>query len=166
MPAGLLIALMTGIPLGLFALGFFVWGFIVAGRARAARRWPLAPGMVMYSGLGSRRTTTSSGGRSTVYQAQVIYRYQVDGQIYEGDRLNFGSAWTGGFNSGGQARKVEEYPPGRRIEVHYNPADPTQAVLEPRAPVSRLYWLMSALMLVMTVMFSGGAYVAFGTLPI
>ena len=53
-----------------------------------------------------------TGPQPTVYRPQVIYSYEVQGRRFEGKRLRFGSE--------------------PHTTVHYDPAKPSESVLEPR----------------------------------
>lgn len=73
-------------------------------RGRLAESWPAVAG-----------TIQQAGGRKT----QTIYRYEVDGRAYRGQRVRF--AWG----------SKHPYGAGQAVTVHVNPDDPTDAVLYP-----------------------------------
>ena len=118
----------TSSPLtNVFAFGLCVFpgaAFIVLfsaynwRRAIAAKSWPQTRGRVVAS------ETTTLYAPAPV----VRFRYTVDGEEYESDKIQFGrlSSWTGETAQGVAAR----YPVGAEVWVHYDPDDPGTAVLE------------------------------------
>lgn len=79
--------------------------------------WQRTQGTVLSSTLQVRQQ-----GASRVEVPLVLYAYQVDGQKYRGERIRCGGP------SGGDA--VTRYPAGARVDVFYDPQDPSVAVLE------------------------------------
>jgi hypothetical protein len=104
-------------------------------KMNAVQTWSSAMGTVMTSYLERRRS--GSNGGSTNYPV-VQYSYQVNGQIYQGSRIAPGMQ-VGGSGAG---KVVERYPAGAQVMVFYNPQDPSDAVLEKKAPAQWLLWLV------------------------
>lgn len=118
---------------------FLFWSLSARRKAdaseAAARTWPAVPGVVMsaYVGQGQVDNLLALGGQINntnqhSYQPVVIYRYTVGTQEYEGNRLRFG--W---FTCGTHAeanRFLAAYPVGRQLAVRFDPADPSNSVLE------------------------------------
>ena len=125
-----------------FALvwALFTYAFQKAG-ARA-RKWPTAPGRIETSGV---REYHASGSHEnaevrTYYRPDVTYSYEVGGIRYTGDKVPVAGIASGsadGIARDGAAR----YPAGKTVEVHYNPDNPAESVLEPRV---RALWLLYA----------------------
>ena len=110
---------------GVFILGglvFLVGTSWFALRLEASRTWPQVPAQVVSSELGFRVDSDNDRFVDPV----VTYRYDIDGETYNGDRVSFGS----GDASWSQSR-VNAYPVDRSINVRVNPNDPTDAVIEP-----------------------------------
>ncbi|HKR57072.1 MAG TPA: DUF3592 domain-containing protein [Gemmatimonadales bacterium] len=84
--------------------------------------WPTVAGTV----LESRAETPARG---STYQAHVAYSYKVSGQVYEGDRIGFGMATRGSWQS--VQGIIGPYPVGAVVQVHYDPATPDESVLQP-----------------------------------
>lgn len=120
-----LVRLLFPIPFALAGL-FVVWlgiGDVLDGHA--STDWPTVPGEVTESFV-----ETHSDDDGTTYSAEVRYTYTVDGEPLRGDRVAF-SVWNAGH---AKARAiVDTYPVGRTVDVHYEPSDPTNAVLVPGA---------------------------------
>lgn len=92
----------------------------------ASTRWPRAAGevrssQVVVTDLGARQ------GRSNLEGAvHILYVYDVGGEAYFGHRIQFGPQWW--WFAGRDARA---FPPGRAVDVAYDPQRPTRSVLRP-----------------------------------
>lgn len=112
---------------GLLMLGFIlgVIGALSVRRAASSAGWPAAPGEILSS-----RVEQGEGG--TV--ARVRYRYRVSEKTYTGARVSFrGAGMLPGLPAEPPEAAVSRYPSGRVVQVHYDPAAPDRAVLEPGA---------------------------------
>lgn len=97
-----------------------VRGVVMQSRAAHYRT---AQGIILDSRV--HESSDSEGGTS--YSAKLRYAYSVDDRRYEGDRIRYG------IKSGGRKRAhafVQKYRPGTPITVHYDPARPSESVLE------------------------------------
>ena len=119
----------------LFILNAVFLGVIFFMRRRMAvvSQWPSTMGTVMMSRLERR----SSSDGSTDYPV-VQYYYQVGGQSYQSYKLAPGPE-IGGTGAG---KVVARYPAGAQVMVFYNPQNPSDAVLERKAPAQWLMWLL------------------------
>ena len=138
----------------LFAMGAFaaLIGLAIRKQCALARKWPIAPGHIVQSGLVLReawweRDDTAPGSfRWDAWRSRVVYSYAVGGNNYTGDKISFGmdifspARWAVGW-------QVAWYAPGATVNVRYNPENPAEAVLEPKAPGVILVWLFSAALL-------------------
>lgn len=115
------------VVVGLMTLAAGAWQYR-AGRAIAT--WPATAGQVIANDL----VPVEQRGRSvTVVEAvRVVYRYAVDGQTYESDRVSLDTQPARADRAEGQRRRAA-YPVGAAVSVYYDPADPARSVLE-RAP--------------------------------
>ena len=109
--------------------------FFMRRRMAAVSQWPSTMGTVHASCLERRRS--SNNGGSTNYPV-VQYSYQVGGQAYPGTRLAPGPE-VGGTGAG---KVVARYPAGAQVMVFYNPENPSDAVLETKAPAQWIMWLI------------------------
>jgi hypothetical protein len=73
----------------------------------------------------------------------IRYRYQVGGQTHESDCVKFGGQPS--VSRALAETLVARYPPGARVDIYYNPLDPTNAVLEPGKQDSLVAKLVFAL---------------------
>ena len=97
-------------------------------------QWPSTIGAVIASRLEQRHS--SEGG--WVDYPVIQYSYQVGGQPYQGMKLAPGPE-VGGSGAG---KVVARYPTGAQVMVFYNPQNPSDAVLERKAPAQWLMWLI------------------------
>ncbi|MDH5527744.1 MAG: DUF3592 domain-containing protein [Nitrospirota bacterium] len=96
---------------------------------RASTSWPTAPGVL--TDVSATPINPDSGGSLRYQQARISFRYQVGGAIYAGNRIRLiPRTYTDRQH---QVEALSPYRKGGRITVHYNPADPAVAVLEPGA---------------------------------
>jgi hypothetical protein len=105
-----------------FSLGFdavIAWG---AFRQVRALRYATTMGVMTRSEV---EEVPHTDGTST-YRPKLQYTFPVTGKDYVGDRYRYGR-WA---TSAGWAQQIAaSHPVGSRVEVHYAPADPADAVL-------------------------------------
>jgi hypothetical protein len=65
-------------------------------------------------------------GDSRSFHPVLGYRYLLDGRQYSGDRYDYNSTW---WSDAHAHRIVVANPLGRRVDVHYDPRNPADAVL-------------------------------------
>jgi hypothetical protein len=103
----------------------------------ASLTWPKAPGRILKSEI-------KRGAKGSA-RADITYCYSVAGQSHTGSRVSFSLA---GSNLNESSRIVKAHPAGSDVTVSYNPADPTEAVLEPGAKSGSTTTFLAALMFV------------------
>ena len=114
----------------LVGAGLIVLAVVQQRKANATKAWPTAPGVILSSRLESHYSHDSDGGSSITYSPEVEYSYTVDGQMHIARQLAVGKANYDHFVA---SRKLTPYPQGAQVTVHYDPADPNNAVLETKA---------------------------------
>jgi hypothetical protein len=133
------VILMFLLPAAAVALGgaFAVTAIGFRRRAAACAAWPTVTGEI----IGARADTmidddimdrTDRRHRQPVVltAASVRYAYQVAGHDYQSTRLYPGRpVFTSSLKA--VAATLAKYPPHAQVAVHYNPANPAEAVLEP-----------------------------------
>lgn len=145
-----------GINMGLLAFGgiFFSVGLLVtfalAGpmvfTGIASQQWLPVEAELLEAGLHSSR------GKSTTWQAWGRYRYQVNGQVYENDRV---ALMTGSDNMGDfqqrLGRELESALAEKRpVTIWYDPQDPANSVLN-----KEIRWGMLGFVSIFLVVFGG-----------
>jgi len=100
--------------------GYIGYGFY---RTYQAQSYLETTGVVTKSEVKRRR---SSNGSS--YHPDIEFRYEVDGQAFEGDQYAYGVFGTSGGSLAWKA--VRKFPEGKQVPVYYHPTDPTDAILD------------------------------------
>ncbi|WID97690.1 DUF3592 domain-containing protein [Bosea vestrisii] len=109
---------------GLAALLFFVAHRRYLSRANA---WPVTQGEIVSSVIEQRRST-ENGRTSTTYLPVIEFGYTVGGNRLHSRQVKLGLEVAG---SESFAQKiVDRYPAGAKVDVHYDPQDPSNAALE------------------------------------
>ena len=111
--------------------------FFMRRKMSQVSQWPSTMGTVMMSTIEQR---SSSEGGYTDYPV-VQYSYQVGGQTYQSMRLAPGPEVGGS----GARKVVGRYPAGAQVMVFYDPQNPSDAVLEKKAPAQWVMWLILAI---------------------
>ena len=118
----------AGISVLLFGLMLFnlvrMWG-----RMQAARSWDKVEGIITVSRV-DQPATHASDDRNDA-KPIIRYRYQAGGQELESDKVFVGgSVITTRVLA---AKLIGRYPVGAHVDVHVDPRQPTEALLEPAA---------------------------------
>lgn len=119
--------------LSLFFAIFILAGVTMAGfgihnivQAHESRNWLSTDGSITFSDI--ERRSGSKGGSS--YAPSVRYQYTIQGKQYEGSMVAIGLKHVSAGRSFAE-RIIKKYPQGKSLQVFYNPADPSESVLEP-----------------------------------
>jgi len=116
--------------LGVFALGiaWFQWR-----RGEASRSWTRTPGRIVTSRVEEVQGPSEEGYPK--YRSMIGYEFSANGRSYQGAETAVGSSAASTSSDATWARReTERFPVGREVTVHYDPADPRRAVLEPGVP--------------------------------
>lgn len=117
---------------GLFCVAAGIWNRL---HPRTIAAWVRTSGTIVTSETETYTDSSASTSRSgrKMYNAVIEFSYQVDGQEYRGTK---GATDTVNITIGNAKAKAQEevarYPVGMKVDVYYNPENPTQASLEPR----------------------------------
>lgn len=126
---GGLIASLVTLPFIIVMLVLIVVYARSARKATASKNWPTTTGRIISSDVGSYRSRRSSGTHTTVYEPNIVYEYSADGQRFQSKQISFGAV-AGTSSTGWAENIVTHYPEGGTVQVFYNPANPSEAVLE------------------------------------
>lgn len=113
--------------LSILCFPFAIW-FLASIRrdvllSRLSQTWPTVPGVLL-----DRKTEKRISRSGVSYIVSLKYTYEVGGRKYQGEQLAFAPSR---IDSGDTLdRLLQKYVANAAITVHYNPADPTDAVLE------------------------------------
>lgn len=136
--------LVAGGAMVLFGAWRLVKIFVKLQVSHGNRAWPTVPGQITQS------ETVDTGEEE---EFRVEYRYEVNGVRQYGDVLQVG------HSSASRAKNralLQRYPAGADVEVHYDPADPSTAVLIPGGGRNML-----APIAAMLVLIGGGMWISY-----
>ena len=131
MYSGSLLALVCG---GLFALALGAVGVVLTvmffrnkNKAKASEGWPQVEGRVVSTNIRVDEMDDEDSYRVS-YIPEVHFEYHVEGLLFDGKRIAFGSEVSFGMRKKAEAF-LTEYPVGSAVSVFYNPDNPKEAVL-------------------------------------
>lgn len=139
------------IGVGLLAAGAYTLYRTYHARTQAdeSQGWASTLGSITESRLG----VSTNEDRPDSYFPVVSYTYFAIGQPLTGRRISFGHT---GENSAAEAREtLKGYPVGKEVTVYYDPANPSDAVLERRGGSGITVWIVGVAFLVGGLYFVG-----------
>jgi hypothetical protein len=146
----------ANVPVVIFAAAFGVMMllfFIASWRlSRRAADWPLVRGTVLSSK--TEKVQQRQSGRTTVFHTPVVeYAYRVNDVDYVSRQIKVGMVMSGSesYAAGVAAR----YPEGSTIDVHYDPANPSNAALENPTGARWLLFVIAAALLALAAQQAG-----------
>ncbi len=125
--------LIIGLSFLLLGPTFLFIGKNIVREAKESMSWPSVKGRIVESRIEKKIKYKYDGRekkREVSYIPHIGYEYMVDGQHYSGSRVSFNGISTTYW---GAKRLVDRYPENKMVDVHYNPDNPKNAVLEPGA---------------------------------
>jgi hypothetical protein len=105
------------------------YGWRTTKKNKTAEKWPTVPGVIIGAELDSYVKYDDDGDASTMYTPLITYEYEVEGQVYSNNRVRV-QAFVATNMQSVSSKKLEEYPVGGAVEVHYDPLNPEDALLE------------------------------------
>ncbi len=106
--------------LGLFGLVFIGGALWLRNMSARASGWPAVEGEVTKSLLETEHLANTAS-------ASIAYRFTVDGHEYEASQFSFAVQSAMLVHA---KRLLVEYPVGRKVQVHYDPSNPSSAVIQ------------------------------------
>lgn len=116
-----MLILILAMAVGAGVIGWSWWR--VAQQKKAAANWPHVDGRITRSDLTQRRDADGS----LDYLPDIHYTYAVNGTPFEGKRVRYGLMR---LDQKGATAIRTRYPEGDVVKVFYNPANPSDSVLE------------------------------------
>ncbi|BCU79089.1 DUF3592 domain-containing protein [Luteolibacter sp. LG18] len=144
--------LLFGPPLGLLGLV----GYLTR-RVRQASRWEETRARITRSEVKAERHRHAGDTTQVRNVPWITYEFQAGGKTVRGERVSIGMGSADNVDV-----VVKRYPVGAEVPVYYDPADPEDAVLERKPPVSLGCLWGGAVLL--AALYTGGL-VAFGKAP-
>jgi len=114
--------IVVGASAGIVAL-IGSWAGAAWRRGLALRRHPSADWLRTQGTVLSSTVQVRQQGAARLEVPLVLYAYQVDGQKFQGERIR-----CTGHRASRDATK--RYPAGSRVDVYYDPRDPSVCALE------------------------------------
>jgi hypothetical protein len=142
-----------------FTLGaLMVLAMLWASRRQVAEAagWPETAGRVVSSSVEhyqKRVGDARSGTLVTFYEPVVEYAYRVNDRDYHSTQLSFG-----GKAAGSQATaeaKAARYPAGDQVLVHYDPKNPSNAVVDLKVALGTPFLVVAIVFVGLAIFFSG-----------
>jgi Protein of unknown function (DUF3592) len=133
------------VVLGVFGSVSALFAMAMQRGASLAKRWPVVPGTIRMSDVQQHRAASTRFARGPVmYQRQVSYAYRYNDVAYSFVEASLAT----GVNSraGWFARKfTTAYQDGASVNVYVNPANPSEATVNPRAGwyIYVILWLVA-----------------------
>jgi hypothetical protein len=153
--AGLIIFVL-GLVFGGIGIILVISALVSRKRAQAAQNWPTTMGQVLSAEIQEHRSYDRNDHHTRLsYEPVVQYSYAVGGQAYSGNRIGFGA---NSFDQRTAQTKIASYAPGAGITVHYNPENPSKAVLETNASGSNIFLIVGIIFAIIGLLaLCGGA---------
>jgi hypothetical protein len=155
---GMFIALAVGVIFAVIGVALLIFGQRQRSQAKATEKWPTLSGTIVTARIDQQTRTERSQGRTytrTSHTPVVQYTYDLGGKTFQGNRIFPGSGMS--YDLGTAQGIINRYQPGQPATVHYDPADPTQAVLETQAKGGSVFLIIGA---VFSVLGLGGCCAA------
>jgi hypothetical protein len=89
----------------------------------------------------------------TFYEPVIEYSYRVDGREYHSTQIAFGGKLAGSEELA-QA-KAARYPQGADVVVHYDPKNPSNAVLDAKVAYAKPLLVVALVFFALALFFSG-----------
>ncbi len=147
-----LIPLLAGGVFAVLGIGLLIFGWREREKAKATEAWPTVNGTITSSRLDQNTRTERREGRTythTSYAPVVEYTYEVGGKTYLGNHISPGAAMS--YDLGTAQNIVNRYQPASAATIHYDPANPMQAVLETQAKGGNLFVIVGGVFAVLGV---------------
>jgi hypothetical protein len=110
--------------------GTFFYRKHIGRKLAAAQTWPVVEGAVTLSELRENVDSSVRSKRNSItYYAHITYCYSVGGKEYTSGKLNWGARIETSDIESVRAY-LNEYPKGKKVPVHYNPAKPSESIVE------------------------------------
>lgn len=130
------------VALGAFGVAIALFALMFQRQSSAAKKWPVVQGRIKTSGLEEFRAAPEEGRSqgTTKFQSKVQYSYRYNNVDYTSSQASYDGQVTS-TSRWAIERLAKKYPTGKTVNVHVNPENPSQAVLETRAPGIWILWL-------------------------
>lgn len=137
-------------PFVLGGVGLLVYGLRQRNKAKAAGTWPTTNASLVSAQV-ERHAYKSKYGPNVWYNPKIEYSYSVGGTGFSSHQISFGNP---SFNTKEGAESfLRQFTSDNSIPIHYDPADPKNAVLVAgQAPHSLGFTLAGVALIVIPVL--------------
>ncbi|QDT31345.1 DUF3592 domain-containing protein [Thalassoglobus polymorphus] len=131
-------------PLNYWAITILGWTCAVAApfllvmtswwhyRATASESWPSVPGFLTSVEVTKSNTFVKRQGLKKVQTVSVRYSYEVDGKLFEAEKINVNRAeYRTAAGKGYGFKRTNDVRNPMAVTVYYNPSNPADAALTP-----------------------------------
>jgi hypothetical protein len=108
-------------------IGSYFWTLIPLSKAVQSKTWEPVPGTVTFNDIVLTRGGGGTGNRT--FKPIVHYRYEVNGEVFEGDQIA-AFLLTTSIRSHAEST-LSRYPVHSQVVVYHDPRNPKKALLEP-----------------------------------
>lgn len=109
--------------------GVISWGSRATSKVSTSKSWPTASGTIVSSEIVDDSASLRGGSNTIRHEADVHYRFMVNGDRYESNVVVLGAAKS--YTDRGLAEKaLAAYPKGGDVTVYYEPGNPARSTLE------------------------------------
>ncbi len=133
------------VAVGGFGCAIALFALALQRQASLAKRWPVVAGVIKRSEIESYRAAPSETGSrgSMMYERKISYTYRYQGVSYTNVQAGLSSR-VASTSSWLVRKSTADWTNGSTVKVYVNPADPTNATLDPNVPMVWLLWLCVA----------------------
>jgi hypothetical protein len=128
---------------GGLGIAFLAIALVSRRKAQTSQSWPTVAARVLASEVrehvSHEHDSDNMPSTQYSYEPVVEYNYAVGAQTYISRRIAYGA---NSFGRGQAQKMVESYPVGSVVTAHYNPANPSEAVLETKAAGGALFLIL------------------------
>lgn len=135
----------ASVAFGAFGTVIALFALVLHRQASLALKWPVVTGTIKLSDIEQYSAARQDDGSGTrvMYQRRVSYTYKYNNLTYTNAHATLASS-VASTSSWLVRKSTTEYKDGAGVKVWVNPANPSQATLEPRAGFVWVLWLAAA----------------------
>jgi hypothetical protein len=148
----LIITVCIGGTIALIGVGLLVFGWSQSRKGNVTKNWSTTTGTILSADLSQQSRRNQQGYHDVTYTPNVEYTYEVNGQTYRSDTIS--SGWTVSYSAGMAQNKTNQYQPGSKVNVYYNPDNPADAVLETKSTSGNVFMIAGGAILALSLAIS------------
>ncbi len=112
-------------------------------RSNRASRWSTTDARVVVSHLVAVDNPTDNRTATTTMRAEISYQYQVGDRAFQSNVVNYFHGQIGGGRQPYDAKMHDLYSAGQIVRISYDPANPSDAVIDSRTPTNAIVQLVA-----------------------